>query len=128
MDPKRVAEIEQMLRNRHDMLHYNMKALRRAGQDLLAEAKRLSENIHAYAFESGRVSLKCQDQSKEIESLKRQLQVAAGEKALKPHCPDGKDCDGITTDEDCTACWLEHWRQQSGTFQNGNDQSEDANG
>ena len=77
MDQKRVAEIEQMLMNRHDMLHYNMKALRRAGMDLLAEAKRLSENIQAYAFESGRVSLKCQDQSKEIESLKRQLEMAA---------------------------------------------------
>ncbi len=29
----------------------------------LDEVKRLSENIHAYAYESGRVSLKCQDQS-----------------------------------------------------------------
>ena len=135
MDPKRVAEIEQMLTNRHDMLHYNMKALRRAGLDLLVEAKRLSENIQAYAFESGRVSLKCQDQSKEIESLKRQLALAAKE-AAKGCCPYDADkafaliCNEYCSDDDTCSerCWLEYWRQQSGAFQNGNNQSEAANG
>lgn len=46
MDPKRVAEIEQMLTNRHDMLHYNMKALRRAGLDLLVEMRSKELQLH----------------------------------------------------------------------------------
>lgn len=77
----------------------------------LDEVKRLSENINAYAFESGRVSLKCQDQSKEIEILKRQLQVAANMEACEGRCPETKEC---PTDRDCVECWLEHWRQKAG--------------
>ena len=51
----------------------------------------------------------------EIESLKRQLQEAAIFAASQPHCPDGKDCDGYSTSEQsCTACWLEYWRQKAG--------------
>ena len=61
----------------------------------------------------------------EIESLKRQMQVAAIFAASQPHCPDGKDCDGYSTSEQsCTACWLEYWRQKSGTFQSGNNHKE----
>ena len=57
----------------------------------------------------------------EIESLKRQMQEAAIFAASQPHCPDGKECDGYSTSEQsCTACWLEYWRQKSGRFQNGN--------
>ena len=93
MDPKRVAEIEQMLRNRHDMLHYNMKALRRAGLDLLTEMR----------------------------SKEQQLQVAAEHMVSEMVCPSKileKTCRHYAGD--CKTCWLEHWRQQSGTFQNGN--------
>ena len=127
MDPKRVAEIEQMLTNRHDMLHYNMKALRRAGLELLAEAKRLSENIHAYAFESGRVSLKCQDQSKEIESLKRQLEMAAEHQVSEMVCPS-KMLENTCRDAgDCKTCWLEYWRQKATTSKK-NTVGEGANG
>ena len=65
----------------------------------------------------------------EIQNLKLQLLSAGVFAASQPHCPDGKDCDGYSTSEQsCTACWLEHWRQKSGTFQNGNNQSEAANG
>lgn len=61
----------------------------------------------------------------EIESLKRQLQEAAIFAASQPHCPDGKDCDGYSTSEQsCMACWLEYWRQKSGTFQSGNNHKE----
>ena len=57
----------------------------------------------------------------EIQNLKLQLLSAGVFAASQPHCPDGKDCDGYSTSEQsCTACWLEHWRQKSGTFQNGN--------
>ena len=57
----------------------------------------------------------------EIESLKRQLQEAVIFAASQPHCPDGKDCDGYSTSEQsCTACWLEYWQRKSGTFQDGN--------
>ena len=51
----------------------------------------------------------------EIESLKRQLEAAGVFAASQPYCPDGKDCDGYSTSEQsCTACWLEHWRQKAG--------------
>ena len=57
----------------------------------------------------------------EIQNLKLQLLSAGVFAASQPHCPDGKDCDGYSTSEQsCTACWLEYWRQKSGTFQNGN--------
>ena len=103
MDPKRVAEIEQMLTNRHDMLHYNMKALRRAGLDLLTEMR----------------------------SKERQLQVAA--ECANGVCPEecGLDClyPGSRCKKDkAEPCWLEYWRRKSGTFQNGNDQSGKAGG
>ena len=54
----------------------------------------------------------------EIQRLKLQLLAAGVFAASQPHCPDGKDCDGNTSEQSCVACWLEHW--QSGTFQNGN--------
>ena len=57
----------------------------------------------------------------EIESLKRQLEAAGVFAASQPYCPDGKDCDGYSTSEQsCTACWLEYWQRKSGTFQDGN--------
>ena len=60
----------------------------------------------------------------EIQNLKLQLLSAGVSAASQPHCPDGKDCDGYSTSEQsCTACWLEYWRLKSGTFQNGNNQS-----
>lgn len=86
----------------------------------LDEVKRLSENINAYAFESGRVSLKCQDQSKEIESLKRQLEMAAETMPDCPNCTVSEELSFCTVDieGDCEKsyqeCWLEYWRQKAG--------------
>ena len=58
---------------------------------------------------------KLEQEADEIESLKRQLQEAAIFAASQPHCPDGKDCEGYSTSEQsCTACWLEYWRQKAG--------------
>ena len=99
MDPKRVTEIEQLLTNRHDMLHYNMRALRRAGLDLLAEMR----------------------------NKEQQLRMAAKE-AAKGCCPyDANKAFALICKEDCSdddtrseRCWLEYWRCKSGTFQNGN--------
>ena len=93
MDPKRVAEIEQMLTNRHDMLHYNMKALRRAGLDLLAEMR----------------------------NKERQLQVAA--ECANGVCPQECDLDCLYPGSECKknkaeTCWRELWRQQAGEGEN----------
>ena len=63
----------------------------------------------------------------EIESLKRQLEMAAKE-AAKGCCPyDVDKAFALICKEDCSdddtrseRCWLEYWRQKSGTFQNGN--------
>ena len=50
----------------------------------------------------------------EIKRLKLQLLAAGVFAASQPHCPDGKDCDGYSTSEQsCTACWLEYWRQKA---------------
>ena len=93
MDPKRVTEIEQMLTNRHDMLHYNMRALRRAGLDLLAEMRGM-EQLLQVATEHMVAEMVCPKEVSEEECRKRE---------------------GV-----CKTCWLEYWRQKSGTFQNGN--------
>ena len=101
MDPKRVTEIEQILTNRHDMLHYNMKALRRAGLDLLAEMRSMEQQLHMAAKEAARCC--CPYDTDKPAALK--------------FC--NESCE--TDEEKPELCWLEYWQlkinsQNSGAF------------
>lgn len=60
-----------------------------------------------------KIEKELEQEANEIESLKRQLQTAAIFAESQPHCPDGKDCDGTTSEKSCIACWLEYWKRQA---------------